>query len=105
MAVPGDVVDVQIRSKRRRFMEGYIVNYVKNRRCARSLSRTLRHLRGCKWRHLPYSEQLRFKQQQVADQLGRIGKIRTAAVSPILGSAKTLFYRNKLEFLFSTNGG
>ena len=56
---------------------------------------------GCKWQHLPYSEQLRFKQQQVADQLGRIGKIELPAVSPILGSAKTLFYRNKLEFTFS----
>ena len=44
---------------------------------------------------------MRFKQQQVADQLGRIGKIELPAVSPILGSAKTLFYRNKLEFTFS----
>ena len=29
LTVPGDVVDVQIRSKRRRFMEGFVVRYVR----------------------------------------------------------------------------
>ena len=102
MAVPGDVVDVQIRSKRRRFMEGYIVNYVKKSPLREEpVCEHYGTCGGCKWQHLPYSEQLRFKQQQVADQLGRIGKIELPAVSPILGSAKTLFYRNKLEFTFS----
>lgn len=102
MAVPGDVVDVQIRSKRRRFMEGYIVNYVKKSPLRKEpVCEHYGTCGGCKWQHLPYSEQLRFKQQQVADQLGRIGKIELPAVSPILGSAKTLFYRNKLEFTFS----
>ena len=102
MAVPGDVVDVQIRSKRRRFMEGYIVNYVKKSPLREEpVCEHYGTCGGCKWQHLPYSEQVRFKQQQVADQLGRIGKIELPAVSPILGSAKTLFYRNKLEFTFS----
>ena len=102
MAVPGDVVDVQIRSKRRRFMEGYIVNYVKKSPLREEpVCEHYGTCGGCKWQHLPSSEQLRFKQQQVADQLGRIGKIELPAVSPILGSAKTLFYRNKLEFTFS----
>ena len=102
MAVPGDVVDVQIRSKRRRFMEGYIVNYVKKSPLREEpVCEHYGTCGGCKWQHLPYSEQLRFKQQQVADQLGRIGKIELPAVSPILGSAKTLFYRNKLEFTFA----
>lgn len=102
MAVPGDVVDVQIRSKRRRFMEGYIVNYVKKSPLREEpVCEHYGTCGGCKWQHLPYAEQLRYKQQQVADQLGRIGKIELPAVSPILGSAKTLFYRNKLEFTFS----
>ena len=101
MAVPGDVVNVQIRSKRRRFMEGYIVDFIK-----KSPMRTdpvCRHYGvcgGCKWQHLPYSEQLRFKQEQVTDQLTRIGKIDLPPVEPIIGSEKTLFYRNKLEFTF-----
>lgn len=102
MAVPGDVVDVQIRSKRRRFMEGYIVNYIKKSPLREEpVCEHYGTCGGCKWQHLPYGEQLRFKQRQVADQLGRIGKIELPAVSPILGSAKTLFYRNKLEFTFS----
>ena len=49
---------------------------------------------------LPYDRQLEFKQQQVADQLSRIGKVELPPISPILGSAKQLFYRNKLEFTF-----
>lgn len=102
MAVPGDVVDVQIRSKRRRFMEGYIVNYVKKSPLREEpVCEHYGTCGGCKWQHLPYAEQLRFKQRQVADQLGRIGKIELPAINPILGSAKTLFYRNKLEFTFS----
>ena len=106
MAVPGDVVDVQIRSKRRRFMEGYIVNYVKKSPLREEpVCEHYGTCGGCKWQHLPYSEQLRFKQQQVADQLGRIGKIELPAVSPILGSAKTLFYPTNSNSLFRTNGG
>ncbi len=102
MTVPGDVVDVQIRSKRRRFMEGYVVRYVK-----KSEHRTepfCPHFGvcgGCKWQSLPYEEQLRFKTEQVSDQLTRIGKIELPEIRPCLGSAKTRFYRNKLEFTFA----
>ena len=56
---------------------------------------------GCKWQVLPYSEQIRYKQKQVEDNLRRIGKIELPEISPILGSDKTEFYRNKLEFTFS----
>ena len=56
---------------------------------------------GCKWQVLPYPEQIRYKQKQVEDNLRRIGKIELPEISPILGSAKTEFYRNKLEFTFS----
>lgn len=101
MAVPGDVVDVQIRTKRRRYMEGYIVRFVK--RSPWRVDPVCEHYGvcgGCKWQHLPYDRQLEFKQQQVADQLSRIGKVELPPISPILGSAKQLFYRNKLEFTF-----
>lgn len=102
MAIPGDVVDVQIRSKRRRFMEGFIVNFIK--RSPLRVDPFCEHYGicgGCKWQHLPYSEQLRFKQEQVVDQLSRIGKIDLPEISPIIGSEKTTFYRNKLEFTFA----
>ena len=102
MAVPGDVVDVQIRSKRRRFMEGFIVNFIK--RSPLRVDPFCEHYGicgGCKWQHLPYSEQLRFKQEQVVDQLSRIGKIDLPEISPIIGSENTTFYRNKLEFTFA----
>jgi 23S rRNA (uracil1939-C5)-methyltransferase len=56
---------------------------------------------GCKWQFLPYEKQLFYKQKQVADQLRRIGRIELPEITPILGSKKTTFYRNKLEFGFS----
>ena len=103
LTVPGDVVDVQIRSKRRRFMEGTVVRYIKRSDIREEPVCT--HFGvcgGCKWQNLPYPEQLRFKQQQVEDQLRRIGKIELLEISPILGSNNTFFYRNKLEFTFSS---
>ena len=102
MAVPGDVVNVQIRVKRRRFMEGYITEYLR-KSPLRETPRCEHYgvCGGCKWQHLPYAEQLKFKQRQVVDQLTRIGKIALPEISPILGSAKTTFYRNKLEFTFA----
>ncbi len=102
MAVPGDVVDVQIRSKRRRFMEGTVVNYRK--RSPLRVEPRCEHYGvcgGCKWQHLPYEEQLRFKQEQVSEQLRRIGRIELPETTPILGSKQIFFYRNKLEFTFS----
>lgn len=56
---------------------------------------------GCKWQVLPYAEQIKYKQKQVVDNLTRIGKIELPETTPILGSARTEFYRNKLEFTFS----
>lgn len=102
MTVPGDVVDVQIRSKRRRFMEGTVVRYVKQ--SPLRVDPRCEHYGvcgGCKWQHLPYEEQLRFKQEQVNDQLTRIGRIELPEARPIIGSEKTFFYRNKLEYTFS----
>ncbi len=102
MAVPGDVVDVQVNSKRKRFMEGYITRYVT--RSPLRVDPFCTHYGecgGCKWQSLPYEEQLRFKQQQVFDQLSRIGRMELPPVSPILGSERTICYRNKLEFTFS----
>ena len=103
LTVPGDVVDVQIRSKRRRFMEGYVVNYVERSPLrAEPFCEHFGVCGGCKWQNLPYEEQLRFKREQVFDQLSRIGKVELPEVTPTLPSEKTTFYRNKLEFTFSS---
>lgn len=100
--VPGDVVDVQVIRKRKRFMEGYPVKFH-----AYSPDREnpfCDHFGvcgGCKWQHLPYREQLRFKQQQVVDALERIGKAEVKLIMPIVASDFQKFYRNKLEYTFS----
>lgn len=102
MTVPGDVVDVQIHNKRRRFMEGSVVRYIVH--SPLRVEPFCEHFGvcgGCKWQNLPYEEQLRFKREQVFDQLTRIGKLDLPPVAPTLGSAETTFYRNKLEFTFA----
>lgn len=99
--IPGDIVDVQVTRKRKSFMEGFVVNI-----------RKFSDLRiepfcphfgicgGCKWQNLPYEKQTEFKQQEIIDNLQRIGKVELHGVAPIIGSAKTRDYRNKLEFTF-----
>lgn len=97
--VPGDIVDVQIVKKKHSYCEGRVERFVKL-----SDVRTqpaCEHFGicgGCKWQNLPYEEQLKAKQQQVYDQLSRIGKVELPEFTPIMGSVKTLEYRNKLEF-------
>lgn len=100
--LPGDVVDVQISNKRRRFMEGYVVNFQKHSPIKiEPFCEHFGECGGCKWQNLPYDEQLKFKEQQVKDQLSRIGKVDVSQTMPIIGSKLTDHYRNKLEFTFS----
>lgn len=101
-AVPGDIVDVQIKNKRKGFLEGYITRMVEP--SPMRVEPFCSHYGlcgGCKWQSLPYSVQLENKQQQVTDQLTRIGHLTLPEISPILGSQETQYYRNKLEFTFS----
>lgn len=99
---PGDVADVKIDRKKHSFAEGHIVKLVKpsNDR-VEPFCKHFGVCGGCKWQHLPYAEQLKYKQQQVADALQRIAKVPLPPINPILGSARTQCYRNKLEFTFS----
>ena len=98
-AVPGDVVDLQVRRKKHSYCEAEIIRIVKpsdvrvEPRCAH-----FGVCGGCKWQNVPYAEQLKMKQKQVFDQLTRIGKVELPELRPILGSEKTFGYRNKLEF-------
>lgn len=100
--VPGDVVDLQVTRKKNSFMEARAIHFHSYSTVRETpFCEHFGTCGGCKWQMLPYAEQLRYKQQQVTDNLTRIGKIELPAISPILGSAKTTFYRNKLEFTFS----
>ena len=101
-AVPGDVVDVKVTKKKKNYMEGYILRMVEPSKDR--LEPFCKHFGvcgGCKWQPLPYQMQLQAKQQQVYDQLVRIGHLDVPGISPIIASDKTTFYRNKLEFTFS----
>ena len=97
--VPGDIVDLQITRKKHSFMEGRVVRLVQPSpvRCE-ARCKHFGVCGGCKWQILPYEEQLRYKQQQVVDNLTRIGKIELPEIRPILGSKHIYEYRNKLEF-------
>ena len=97
--VPGDICDIQIRRKKHSFAEGEVVRFVKKSNVrAVPFCQHFGVCGGCKWQNLPYEEQLKFKQQQVFDQLHRIGKVELPEFRPILGSVKTQEYRNKLDY-------
>jgi len=101
-AVPGDVVDIQTFRKRKRFAEGRVVRFVEySKDRVEPFCEHFGVCGGCKWQMLPYELQLKHKQQQVEDNLTRIGKVELPEISPILGAPETTFYRNKLEFTFS----
>lgn len=100
--VPGDVVDLQVTKKKHSFMEARVERLVKpsEHRCE-PVCKHYGECGGCKWQILPYEDQLRYKQQQIIDNLTRIGKVELPEISPILGSKHIYEYRNKLEFTFS----
>jgi 23S rRNA (uracil1939-C5)-methyltransferase len=102
--VPGDIVDVQVVRKRKRYMEGFPLRFIQY--SSRRIEPFCQHFGecgGCRWQNLPYEDQLKYKQNQVLDQFERIGKIQVTEIGPIVASDNTTHYRNKLEFTFSNN--
>lgn len=102
--VPGDIANVQISRRRKKYMEGYVVELKK--KSANRNEPFCGHFGtcgGCKWQILPYEQQLLFKEKQVVDQLQRIGKTAIPAINPIIGSPQQQFYRNKLEFTYTAS--
>ncbi len=100
--VPGDVVDLQVKRKKNSYMEAVAVAF--HEYSPLRDTPVCSHYGvcgGCKWQCLQYSEQLKAKQQQIVDNLTRIGKVELPDISPILGSEQIYAYRNKLEFGFS----
>ncbi|MDX8341181.1 23S rRNA (uracil(1939)-C(5))-methyltransferase RlmD [Draconibacterium sp. IB214405] len=102
LAIPGDVVDLQVTKKRKRYQEAIIKEYkTYSDDRAEAFCKHFGVCGGCKWQILPYEKQLFYKQKQVQDQLSRIGKVEMPEMLPIKGSEKNTFYRNKMEFTFS----
>lgn len=101
--VPGDVVDVRLGRSKKDWAEGHTLRfheYSKER-----VAPFCQHFGvcgGCQWQMLPYEKQLQFKHRQVEEVLKRIGKVQLPALLPIAGAGETRFYRNKLEYTFST---
>lgn len=100
--VPGDVVDLQVKRKKNHYAEAVAVKFhEKSPLRTEPFCSHFGVCGGCKWQCLSYEEQIKYKQKQVFDNLTRIGKVELPEFRPILGSEKTRFYRNKLEFTFS----
>lgn len=102
MLIPGDIVDIRVIRKRKKFIEGRVVKF--HEYSPDRIEPRCKHFGvcgGCKWQHLPYALQLKYKEKQVRDNLTRIGKVDLPQIRPIIGSAEIFLYRNKLEYTFS----
>jgi 23S rRNA (uracil1939-C5)-methyltransferase len=102
MLIPGDVVDIKVIKKRKRYLEGRVLKF--HEYSADRIEPRCIHFGvcgGCKWQHLPYHLQLKYKEKQVSDNLIRIGKVDLNEISPVKGSSEIFLYRNKLEYTFS----
>ena len=100
--VPGDVVDIQVISKRKSYCEGKAIKF--HHYSELRVEPFCGHFGtcgGCRWQNLAYDQQLKYKQKQVDDHFTRIGKFSYPAIKPILASPLTTLYRNKLEYTFS----
>ncbi len=100
--VPGDVATVQVKKSRKNFAEA-VVSELKSPSAMRTKP-VCQHFGvcgGCKWQHIEYTGQLKFKRQIVEDAFNRIGKLHISDIPPVLGATENLYYRNKLEFAFT----
>ena len=103
-AIPGDVVDIETGRKRKAYFEGSAIKFHKysdkrtEPKCAH-----FEYCGGCKWQHMKYEDQLFFKEKEVVQNLQRIGHLELPLITPILGCEEEYFYRNKMEFSFSSN--
>ena len=101
-AVPGDLADVMVYRSKKNFGEAKIVTLTKPSEFR--IEPFCEHFGtcgGCKWQHMTYAAQLKFKQKSVADALSRIAKIDVGGLMDIIPSPADRYYRNKLEYTFS----
>lgn len=101
--VPGDIVDIKVFKKKKTYAEGRAIAL--KRPSPKRVELHCPHFGvcgGCKWQNMNYDEQLRYKQQQVRDNLERLGGVDCSSMRPICGSENIFYYRNKLEYTFSS---
>ena len=102
--VPGDVVDIRTGKKRKAYFEGTAIKFHKySKKRTKPVCEHFEHCGGCKWQNMDYKHQLAYKENEVTNNLIRIGHLDLPEVTPILGCEKTYFYRNKMEFSFSNS--
>ena len=101
---PGDIVDIELTKIKTSFLEGRVTSILQlspNR--VTPFCEHFGTCGGCSWQHINYQTQLQYKHQQVIDNLERIGGLQLPVVMPIHGSTKEKYYRNKLDFTFSSS--
>ena len=102
--VPGDIVDIRTGKKRKAYFEGTAIKFhKKSDKRVDPVCDHFEHCGGCKWQHMGYEHQLFYKQKEVSNNLIRIGHLELPEVTPILGCKEQYFYRNKMEFSFSSS--
>lgn len=101
-AIPGDVVDAVVYRKKKKFAEAKIAKiHTPSESRVEPFCIHFGTCGGCKWQHMSYPSQLKYKQKSVTDALERLAAIPVAHCEDILPSDKTTYYRNKLEYTFS----
>ena len=103
-AIPGDIVDVQAKKRRKSYYEGKVISIIKKSEFR--VDPKCSHFQvcgGCSWQNMKYDKQLDYKEKEVQNNLYRIGNIKPNKILPIKKSKKQFFYRNKLEFSFSNS--
>lgn len=101
-AVPGDVVNVRVKKAKSNYYEAEAIE-ITEKSPYRTAPKCVHFgvCGGCKWQNLSYEKQLDFKQDELVNNIRRIGGIEHFEALPILGSEQKYFYRNKMEFSFS----
>jgi len=102
--VPGDIVDVKTGKKRKAYFEGTAIKFHKySEKRTEPVCEHFEHCGGCKWQNMKYEHQLAYKENEVKNNLIRIGHLDLPKITPILGCENIFFYRNKMEFSFSNS--
>ena len=103
-AIPGDVVDIQTGKKRKSYFEGKAIHFHKySDKRTKPVCTHFEYCGGCKWQHMRYEHQLYYKEKEVLENFRKIGNITWQEQKPILEAKQPYFYRNKMEFSFSSN--
>lgn len=102
-AVPGDVADVRITEKRTDYATAKVIAL--KQESPDRITPFCSHFGvcgGCKWQYLTYPKQAAYKEQITREAFTRIGKLQFPELNPIITPDLTEYYRNKMEFTFSS---